>query len=199
MTKVSPEKATKPEAAKKAKAPASSRTKRGGGGGGPQRILDICLTLERRSHGDVNVPRRTVLALSGVKNSTFPVAISGMKKKGLIDYDKDFIRLTDDGRAKANPGELPEISVDNETVQADIKKRHKLLGGNRGLLYDLLLDGRAHGRAAAAERIGCTNKATFAVALSNMKKDGIITYDKDTVSLTDMCFPKGRPTYHTEC
>ena len=61
-----------------------------------------------------------------------------MKKKGLIDYDKDFIRLTDEGRSKATPMDKP---VDNETTQKEIREKYKI-GGKASVLYDILLDGR---------------------------------------------------------
>jgi hypothetical protein len=178
--------------------------KKSGTVSGPHRILYTCRTLEMS--GDVNVLRKTVLTLSGVKASTFPVTISGLKKKGYIDYDKECIRLTDLGRTEASKVGVPSSqtmmgfggnsnsnATTNEKVQETLKRTHKLTGGQRGMLFNLLLDGRLHDRTATAETIGCTNKASFAVMLSNMKKIGIIQYDKNTISLSDMCFPMGRP------
>ena len=188
----SPTKAT--PAAKKTTAKSSSSNKgNSGNGGGPQKILDLALMLEGRL-GTTDIPRQQLAAMSGVKANTFVVTISNMKnKQGWIEYDKDSIRLTDAGRAKARIVDEGEVMVDNETVQADVKKKFKL-GGQPGLLFDALTDGRAHDREATAAAIGCTNKATLAVMLSNLKKKGIIEYDRNTIRLTDMCFAfGGRP------
>jgi len=156
---------------------------------GVQKILNYAFSIETLT-GNKNVPRKQIASLSGVKSNTFPVTISGMKKKGLIEYDKESIWLTDKGRSNANPVDTP---VDNSSTQADIKKKYKI-GGKAALLFDACTDGRVHDRAALAASVGCTNKATLAVMLCNMKKTGIIDYDRTTVQLTDLCFPFGRPT-----
>ena len=121
--------------------------------------------------------------------------ISTMKKQGFIDYDKDFIRLTELGRSKAkvDPLAMPVMGADNEATMAGIKERFKL-GGMKGRLFDLLGDGRVHDRATVTNEIGCDNKCTLAVLLSNMKKREIIAYDHTTIQLSDLCFPYGRPT-----
>ena len=161
----------------------------GGGIGAPQRILNFVLSLEMK-YGNPNVDRSMIVSMAGIKATTFPVTISNMKKQGLIEYDKTSIRLTTKGREeKATIVDIP----DNESIQQELKVKHKLGSGKQGKLFDMLLDGKSHDRAHVAESVGYTNKATFAVALSNMKKMGIIEYDKSTIQLTDSCFPFGRP------
>ena len=129
--------------------------------------------------------------MAGVKSNTFPVLLSGLKKKDLIEYpDKDTIRLTPKGKAQTDLADAP---ADNQSVLADLKKQF-LGGGKAALMFDILVDGRIHDRITLANTVGMTNKATLAVALSNMKKNGIIEYDRTTVQLTDKCFPFGRPT-----
>jgi hypothetical protein len=161
---------------------------------GTQRILDVTLSYEMRSKERlVDVPRKYVVSLSGLKPSTFPVTISGLKKKGLIEYDAKTIRLTELGRSLAKYDMNETVALDNTATLAEIKKKHKLQGGMGGRLFDLLQDGRVWDRAVAAKDIGCENKGTLAVMLSNLKKNGIIDYDRHTIKLTDMCFPCGRP------
>jgi len=184
-------------AAKKATVTKSKKspTKRGGGGGGAQKVLDWALFYEARQNGDPNVARKVILSVSGVKPSTFTVLLSTMKTKGLIEYDKEFIRLTEAGRSRADASgaENGNTAMDNDSAQADIKEKHKLGNGKPGLLFDALVDGRVYNRVAIMAQIGCDNKGTFAVMISNLKKKGIITYDKTTIQLADMCFPFGRP------
>jgi hypothetical protein len=161
-------------------------------GGGRQRILDLLLAIEMQS-GNVNVPRKMVASQVGIKDSTFAVTISIMKNKhDLIDYDKETIHLTDKGRSKAVPAKRP---LDNETAQKEIMERYKLGGsGMAGLLFKMLLDGQVHDRQAVSSNIGCTNKGTIAVLLSKLKKSQVIEYDRNTIRLSDKCFPYGRPS-----
>ena len=167
---------------------ASPNSKGGSGGiGAPQRILNLVLSLETK-YRNPSVDRAMIISMAGIKATTFPVTLSNLKKQGLIEYDKTSIRLTTKGREKATVVDIP----DNESIQQELKAKHKL-GGKQGKLFDMLLDGESHDRAHVAESVGYTNKATFAVALSNMKKMGIIEYDKHTIKLTDICFPFGRP------
>lgn len=164
----------------------------GGGGGGSQRILDFVLAMEGKLN-TLQIPRKTVMAASGVKSNTFPVTISGMKKKGLIDYNKDFIMLTDAGRSKANPDAILQGGLDNESAQEDNIRRFKI-GGKALLLFNAMRDGQVHDRMALAEQVSITNKATLAVMLSNLKKSGVFLVTKTTIQLSDMNFPLGRPT-----
>ena len=162
-----------------------------GGVSAGRRILSCALRLEMTS-GIQDAPRKQIAAMTGVKTNTFPVVLSGLKKKELIEYpDKDTIRLTAKGKAQADLADAP--AADNESVQADLKKQF-LGGGKAAQMFDILVDGRVHDRLAVASTVGITNKATLAVTLSNMKKNGIIEYDRTTVQLTDKCFPFGRPT-----
>jgi len=164
-----------------------------GGVSAGRRILSCALRLEM-TLGIQDVPRKQIVAMAGVKTNTFPVVLSGLKKKELIEYpDKDTIRLTAKGKAQADLADLADApAADNDSVQADLKKQ--FLGGKAALMFDILVDGRVHDRLAVANTVGITNKATLAVMLSNMKKNGIIEYDRTTVQLTDKCFPFGRPT-----
>lgn len=50
-----------------------------------------------------------------------------------------------------------------------------------------------HDRAPAIERLGMGSKNSANVMLSNLKKDGVIAYDKTTITATDVWFPYGRP------
>ena len=189
MGKASKDNSNKPKApAKKTKASAKGSPARNGAGG-PQKILDFALFLESRS-GNPDVPRKQVLSMSGVKANTFPVTISGMKKKGLIEYDKDYIRLTEQGRAKANP--VADISTDNCSAQEEVKQKFKI-GGKSAVLFDILLDGRVHDRETVIGGLGLKSKGSAAVMLCNLKKHGVIEYDKTTIKMTDLCFPFGRP------
>ena len=66
-------------------------------------------------------------------------------------------------------------------------------GGMKGLLFDALLDGQAHGREDLMDLIGCSNKRTFANLVGALKKPKLVVADKSTVQMSDLCFPFGRP------
>lgn len=75
-------KTSKNDSAKASCAKASkSKSKSSSSSGGPQRVLDICLFLEKKSGGNRDIPRNKVALMAGVKSNTFPVTISNMKKK----------------------------------------------------------------------------------------------------------------------
>lgn len=193
MTKSSPSPTSSSKGSKVSKTTRSPPVKgSSGGSGGPQRILDFVLAMEGKLN-TAQIPRKMVMAASGVKNTTFPVTISGMKKKkGWIDYDKDTISLTELGRSKANPGAIMEGGFDNESAQEDNIRRFKI-GGKALALFNAMRDGKVHDRVALAEQMGITNKGTLAVMLSNMKKNGILLVTPTTLQLSDMNFPLGRP------
>ena len=155
-----------------------------------QNILNFALFFEQSSTS-CDVPRKRLLTMSGVKANTFTVMLCNMKKKGLITYDKDTVQLTKVGRAKAKP--VSDLPMDNATAQKDIKIRFKL-GGKSAVLFDQLTDGKIHDRQAiVGGLVGFKNKNSAAVMLCNLKKTGIIEYDRTTIKLTDLCFPFGRP------
>ncbi|KAL3904796.1 MAG: hypothetical protein SGILL_009928 [Bacillariaceae sp.] len=194
MTKVSSP--TTKSGAKTAKKKSPTKTKNGSpsrnGVGGPQRILDFILAMEKKTNS-TKISRKMVMAASGVKSNTFPVTISTMKnKKGVIDYDKDSVWLTDTGRSKANP-DAAQHCLDNETTQDDNIQRFKI-GGMALKLFNEMRDGKEHDRAALAQKFGITNKGTYAVLLSNNKKNGVFLVTKQTVQLSDINFPFGRPS-----
>lgn len=172
----------------------SPSAKGGSSSGGPQRILDFVVAMEGKLN-TTQIPRKLVMAASRVKHTTFPVTISGMKKKGWIEYDKDSISLTELGRSKANPDAIVMEGgggFDNESAQEDNIRRFKI-GGKALVLFNAMRNGQVHDRSALAEQVGITNKGSLAVMLSNMKKSGILLVTKTTLQLSDMNFPLGRP------
>lgn len=154
-----------------------------------QRILDHCKALELQT-GSPDIRRTTIAALCECQQKTFLKTITTMKmRQRLITYDKHFIRLTDKGRKRAN-GKNASV-LDDASLQAHLKKRHKL-HGTSALLFDLLCDGQVHNRAAASVQNGITKMGALASILSSLKRKGILDYNASTVWLTDMCF-FGRP------
>ena len=61
------------------------------------------------------------------------------------------------------------------------------------MLFDMLTDGRVHDRESVVDPPGFKSKNSAAVMLCNLKKNGVIAYDKTTIHIADICFPYGRP------
>lgn len=190
MTNASTSPNAKPKVMKKKSSPSKKGSPGRNGASGPQRILDFIVAMEGKMNSK-EIPRKMVMAASGVKKNTFPVTISGMKKKGLIQYDTKSIWLTQDGRAKANPDAVLE-TFDNESAQNDNIVRFKI-GGKALSLFNEMRDGKEYDRVSLAAKVGITNKGTLAVLLSNMKKKGVFSVTKTTLQLSDINFPLGRP------
>lgn len=188
MTKAQSSPQGKTKAAKKA----SSPKKYNGNGkavSSKQRILDYLLIMEA-STKKPEISRKQVMAAAGVKANTFTVALSNMKKQGLISYNKATVSLEEKGRQMANADVTIELT-DNKAAQDGIIERFKL-GGNGLKLYNAIRDGRVHDRVPLAEQLGISNKGTYSVLLSNLKKKGIVIYGTTRVQLTDLSFPMGR-------
>lgn len=116
--------------------------------------------------------------------------------QGLIEYTKESIRLTEEGRTKANADVGAISCADNASAQDDIIKRFKI-GGKAAVLVKSLFNGKIHDRETTIGSLGLKSKASAAIMLSNLKKHGVIAYDNTTVKATDICFPFGR-RYDTE-
>ena len=175
------------------------KSSKDGKGGSSQKILNYCLWFESR---DQVASRQEIGRLLGIKASTFLVTLSVMKnKRGWLEYDRDTIRLTAAGRAKAMPMDVSSLTAHpgktDEEVRTSIYKKFKI-GGKAMALLEALTDGGAHNRFATAASVGVTNKGTLAVMLSNLKKNGVIEYDATTIRLTDMCFASGKRPSTTE-
>jgi hypothetical protein len=235
MVKASPNNNNKPKvaaAAKKKKnnnnnAPprsSSSTTtaRKNGIAGGPQRILDFVFFMENKLN-TTDIPRQQVMVASNVKPITFPVTLSGMKKRGLIEYTKDSVRLTPEGRSQAN-------RLASTTAAATTTDRQQHHGGrtmmtmasttanynhinsnitsNESAQDDIIKRYKIGGKALVVYntlRDGRVHdrqtvmtqagipKNTFAVMLSGLKMKQILFVDKTALQLTDMSFPFGRP------
>ena len=62
-----------------------------------------------------------------------------------------------------------------------------------GRIFDLFADGHVHDHFATAEAMQCANKATFALMLSNWKKNGILVYNRRTLTYRLCVFHTAAP------
>ena len=166
----------------------TSHTQTFGKASASARILGAAMVLEKLSKNP-SLPRKQVVALASVKATTEPCVLSMLKMAGSIAYDKTTITLSELGRSKGDTSVVPA----NNAVQAYLKTRY--LTTKTAVLFDVLRNGRTYDRQSLGETLGHSNKTTMASALSKMAKVGLVEYpDADTVRLTNLCFPHGRPT-----
>ena len=144
-----------------------------------------------------NEPKKEcVQTMAGVKQVTFSSTISRMKDKHLIEYKlhQKTMKLTKRGKDMAAKLTTPnDLVTSNEQHHENIK--NKLSDGLAQGIFEYLSDGQEHNKKDIMEAIECTNQKTFGPLLSKQfKKPNYIEYpSKDTVRLTDQCFPFGRP------
>ena len=152
------------------------------------RVLGACVVLEKRL-GRPTVPRQQVVIFACVKSTSELCVLSKLKMEGLILYTKNTIQLTDDGRSLADHSTIPR---DNRTHHAHLKD--KFLTGVLTFLFEAMADGKVHDRLSLCRMMaGLTEEETLD-NLSKLKKMGFIEYpDQNSVQLTDVCFPFGRP------
>lgn len=156
----------------------------------------ILQTMGKLRAANIEVPTRLqVQQFSGnIKTKAgFEKNLGILKKQGYVDYpDGKTAVLTQQGIDYV--GKVDPSSLTNESVQEDIKE---LVGGPKAQeIFDALLDGRIHNRKKIAKQLGYDmNKLSgYDKNISKMKTLGFIEYsDKESMSLTDQCFPKGRP------
>ena len=142
-------------------------------------------------------PQRHHVALlagySNVKSAGFSKALCAVKQQGLIEYPSgSTVSLSSKGIAS-----LPH-TISKPKNNDEMKMR--LLGVVRSPkaqeVYNYLVDGKIHNRADLALAVGYTNikSAGFTKVLSKLGGLGIIHYpNSQSVQLTDIAFPYGRP------
>jgi len=109
-----------------------------------------------RSLGTIAPPRSFVAGLSGYMNlrsASYFEANKELRSKDLIDYPTgESVQLSDKGLAAV--GHVADRPSTNEDVQSRIKE---LLSPKGAEMFDILIDGRAHDRAALALSVGYKN------------------------------------------
>jgi len=165
-----------------------------GGKGGQKGVLNTLAKLQK--HQQVtDAPRKQVATLTGMKITSLNVLLCHMKKKGLVECPSgDTVRLTESGKNMSDVDDSTPLPT-TAAVHDDIKK-NVLKGGRMLEIFDHLSDGKTHKKAHLMNAIRYTNKNSFSVLMSQMKSStGVLEYpDQQSVRLTDMCFPFGRPS-----
>ena len=145
----------------------------------------------------IPTPQRHHVALlagyTNVRSTGFAKALGAVKKRELIVFPSGSTVALSPTGIEALPSTIGQPKNNDEM-------KMRLVGviksPKAGEVYDCLFDGKVHRRSELAAAVGYTNiKSTgFAKVLSKLGGLGVLHYpDSQTVQLTDIAFPYGRP------
>ena len=190
----SPKKASPPKKAK-----STVNTGKGGGGGnggsaGGEKAADRILKAiaSRAAFREEKPCRKMIMGLAGMANEkSFSTTILNMKNKGLVEYDRTTIWLTEKGKQEVGEDALA-VPQNNDAMQANLRE-NQVKGKVPRKIFDILLDGRAYGRAELAEMLEMEDNKSFGTYVSALSKVSERVEGKK-IRLKDIAFPCGRPS-----
>jgi hypothetical protein len=134
------------------------------------------------------------------KSSAFRCALGRLEKSGYLQdlrVHRDQILLTEEGcRAAIKHAATCSLACTNQDVQLEILQQ---LTPTMTCLFRLVQDGQHYSRDYLAKALGYINKKAggFQTLLSRMHCKGYLDFiDKNSVQLSDTCFPFGRSNQH---
>lgn len=183
---------------KKKKAGTSPPAKKVSSTGGctKERLFAVIAQLSSL-HGGGGAPRELVAKRAGYgnpKSQAFTKALSRQTKNGFLTTDGDLLILTEAGEGLAE--KCDDLSSDNETQLAKIEAS---LSAKQRDLFLLLRSGGSETKKHLADALDYENAKVqgFTKLLSRVKAQGYLEDapggDRNSVQLSDLCFPFGRP------
>jgi hypothetical protein len=168
-----------------------------------KKILASLARLRRLQNDDEHVEsRQLVAALSNLLiNSTFRNACCKLNRMNLVECPSgSTIRITSHGMQVANDlsgGEDDNLPSTNEAIQDEIKNKFVKKHKKALQVFELIVDGRDYNKRELGIQVGCpTYNSTIRNAISYLSIRKIVEYpNPESVRLSDMCFPFGRPIH----
>ena len=154
------------------------------------KVLNTVAAMKARLGKD-SVERKKLPALTGYTGkSTIANALTKLKNQGWLIVSTTEVRITDKGFENADSSAFEGVNVptSNEGFHDSVKAQYKLKP-KAIALFDAIADGRTYQKTDVATAIGCKMNSTFSNALTDLKKFGIIEFDRTTVRLTDDMLP----------
>eukprot|EP00532_Pseudo-nitzschia_australis_P016156 CAMPEP_0168251896 /NCGR_PEP_ID=MMETSP0141_2-20121125/3328_1 /TAXON_ID=44445 /ORGANISM="Pseudo-nitzschia australis, Strain 10249 10 AB" /LENGTH=192 /DNA_ID=CAMNT_0008188085 /DNA_START=21 /DNA_END=596 /DNA_ORIENTATION=- len=141
--------------------------------------------------GESKPTRHLVMGLALILNKkSFSTTILNMKKKdNWVEYDKDSIWLTEEGKEYVGPDTLA-VPQTNDAIHDKIRT-DMIKGGKPRQIFDLMLDGRWYSRAELSEAMKCPDNKSFGTYISTLTN--VVEREKGKIRLRDFAFPCGRP------
>ncbi|KAL3932740.1 MAG: hypothetical protein SGARI_003881 [Bacillariaceae sp.] len=159
----------------------------------PMKTRVLTVLASQRAMGKDVVEKKMVATMCSVTNHhTFDTALSGMKKKGLIESEGGTLKLTEAGLEEIGP-DVAAPPADNTAAQDMLKGSMKQSSGKTRAMFDVLTDGRAYSRAEIADMVAMDEGAkTFKTYISYLSKL-VDKVEGGKIRLKDEAFPFGRP------
>eukprot|EP00536_Pseudo-nitzschia_multiseries_P008122 jgi/Psemu1/197219/e_gw1.200.58.1 len=193
---VSTKKSSPKSTGKKARGGGTAAKKKSKSGGGKMASMPcsdriVLAIASRQALGEAKPLRDTIMGLALITNkNSFNTTISNIKKKdNWVEYDKDSIWLTEDGKDYVGPGAL-SVPQTNDAMQDKIRTE-MVKGQKPRQIFDAMLDGGWHSREELAETLNLPNNNSFGTYISALRK--VVTRDNKKIRLADFVFPCGRP------
>lgn len=186
-TKNSPPKDAATKKKSTAKAKTASAPKKGGGTS-ESRILEAI--AGQIALGNDKANRTIVQGLAAIASSgSFGTTILNMKKKkGLVEYNKDSIWLTEKGLETVGPDAVAKPQ-NNDAMQDKLKENLKSKQSHK--IFDLLADGNGYTRQELAKKMGLEDNKSFGTYVSHLSK--VVDREGGKIRLKQIAFPCGRP------
>ena len=181
---------TKSSTAKKAKS-TLSKGKSGGRGAGTASDRILNAIAGRTALKEERPCRRVVMGLAAMANEkSFSTTILNMRNKGLVQYDRTSIWLTDKGKEHVGEDALA-VPQSNDAMQERLREE-QVKGKVPRMIFDILLDGKAYYRSDLAKLLNKEDNKSFGTYVSALSK---VTERVDKrIRLKDVAFPCGRPS-----
>ena len=183
--------ATTKTPAKKATKRSNARSRSTAGSGATSLDRIVQAIGSRVTVGDDRPDRKMIMGIALMTNlKSFNTTLLNIKKKkGLIQYDKNSVWLTEAGREYLGEDALA-APADNKAMQAKIRSE-MIKGQKPRQIFDLLLNGEWWTKDEIAEEMGIPNNKSLGTYISSLSK----VYERDgaSIRLLDMAFPFGRP------
>ena len=145
-----------------------------------------------RAIGTMQPKRNDVMVFSGNSNTPegFKKTLGNLRKhKKFVEFHgNDAVSLTDEGIAQV--GHVDPSNISNEAYHDAVKE---MLSKKGGEIFDELADGREYDKIDVATKMGynLSKLSGFNKDLGRMNTLGLLNKTKDTIQLSDKCFPKG--------
>jgi len=165
------------------------------GGLNPKQVGILEALGKLHAVGITEPKRDMVQALSGNSKTTeaFKKNMGIIRSKfGYLEFPSSTtVALTDAGREYV--GEPDPESLTNAYFKEHMMK--PLLSKKAGEILDAISDGEVHNKIIVAQDMGydMDKLSGYEKDLSKMSTLGFLDKTKDTIQLTDQCFPSGRP------
>lgn len=150
----------------------------------------------------VTEPKRALLSLvTGYPSKSLLTLMGKLKKKNLLVYpDAHTVRITSEGLSRVPSSATAATGSSGMLTNKEIQNRLKStlnLKFQPTRIFDALVDGKIHNKKELAMSLGLDGSkfASFKTYLSSLGGMGLVIYPtKDSIQLTDLAFPLGRPS-----